>query len=173
MRREIIGILAAIVLAIVAFVWIETFSSSFRSCIEKDHRAAISYLRCTVRFSEEHDKAITALSAILLAIVTGGLVFVGYLQIRTNRAQLRGYVGVASARVIVETNKIPESVVVLKNDGATPARGVMNVSGFAVGPYPQPQKIQFDFKARAQEFRRGTKVDLGAGGTSTSITSIS
>src|SRR6185437_12173675 len=35
---------------------------------------------------------ITALATVLLAFITGGLVVVGYLQIRTTRAQLRAYV---------------------------------------------------------------------------------
>jgi len=47
---------------------------------------------CTARFLEGHNAVITAIATVLLTFVTGGLVWTGYQQIRTVRAQLRAYI---------------------------------------------------------------------------------
>jgi hypothetical protein len=87
----------------------------------------------------------TAAATVLLTFITGGLVIVGYWQIRTIRAQLRAYVFVSAAKVtnVVEGNDIPQVHVYIKNYGQTPAYELRN-------PHrgiPTPQKSR-DRRAR-------------------------
>jgi hypothetical protein len=55
------------------------------------------WAQSALRYIESHDPLITAIATVLLTCVTGGLVFLTYLQIRTTRAQLRAYVFPESA----------------------------------------------------------------------------
>jgi hypothetical protein len=88
--------------------------------------------------------AITAIAAILLTFVTGGLVWVGYVQLRTTRAQLRAYVFVESAHIEgVAIGHTPLANVTIKNFGQTPAFRLrqwarMGFQSFPlVGPIPK------------------------------------
>ncbi len=105
-------------------------------------------LRCTAEFVRTHDAAITAVATVLLTFVTGGLIWVGYMQIRTARAQLRAYVFVSSARVANVADGVPVAHVVIKNFGQTPAYKVVNVSGFALDRYPHPPTLNLLIRNR-------------------------
>jgi hypothetical protein len=122
---------------------------------------------------QAHNAAITAVATVLLTVVTGGLVWVGFRQIATNRAQLRAYVFVSGAKVtnVITGNGIPEAIVGIKNFGQTPAYKVTNVSGIAVDQYPPPATLNLTI--RDAEFSRPSrsKSDLGPGQSEESITS--
>jgi hypothetical protein len=94
-------------------------------------------------FVHIYKEEIGAASGALLTFITAGLVWVGYRQIVTSRAQLRAYVYVHSARVInaAEGEGPLIAHVVIKNFGETPARRVTNVSGFAIDRYPLPETV--------------------------------
>jgi hypothetical protein len=88
--------------------------------------------------------AITAIATILLTFVTGGLVWVGYVQLRTTRAQLRAYAFVESAHIEgVAIGQTPRANVTIKNFGQTPAFRLrqwarMGFQSFPlVGPIPK------------------------------------
>src|ERR1017187_2678201 len=51
-------------------------------------------------FVETHNAAIVAISTVLLALVTGGLVWVAYVQLRTTRRQLRAYVALTPKTIL-------------------------------------------------------------------------
>jgi hypothetical protein len=126
-----------------------------------------------VQFVHTYDKEISALTAVLLVIVTGGLIWVGYRQIWTSRAQLRAYVFVAGVRVtnVVEGDDIPEAIVAIKNFGQTPAYKVVNVSGIAVDRYPVPPTVNLTIAN--VEFRSPgrSRSDLGPTQSEHAITS--
>ncbi len=86
---------------------------------------------CTARFLEAHNAVITAIATVLLTFVTGGLVWAGYQQIRTTRAQLRAYLSIATGEGFrqgaVKGLKFEFRPVVI-NTGQTPAYKV-NISG--------------------------------------------
>src|SRR4051794_27515864 len=48
--------------------------------------------RCAFRFVNKYNPLITALSTLLLTLVTGALVYFGYQQARSMRTQLRAYI---------------------------------------------------------------------------------
>jgi hypothetical protein len=76
-----------------------------------------------------------SLATWLLAVITGGLVIVGYLQIQTSRRQVRAYVSVVSAEIKnVEIGGSPEATVVIRNSGQTPAYGLNGTGGIGMGP---------------------------------------
>lgn len=116
----------------------------------------------------------TAAATVLLVIVTGLLAFVAYLQIKTARRQLRAYVFVHTAKIVVQDDEVtpPVAVVVIKNSGQTPACKLINVSGFASCPYPI-QTMPNLMVSNAEFSAIWTRMDLGAGSTSASTVSIS
>jgi len=84
-------------------------SSDFQACVGQNETnqsgkasdeslpifsVAITYRDCFGRFANENNGAITALATVLLTFVTAGLVWVGYRQIITTRAQLRAYIAI-------------------------------------------------------------------------------
>jgi hypothetical protein len=73
-------------------------------------------------FIHVESNTITAVSTVLLAIITAGLVFVVYVQIITARAQLRAYLLVDQTSVFnVTGDSSPYVEIVFKNTGLTPA----------------------------------------------------
>jgi hypothetical protein len=115
---------------------------------------------------DNHNGAITAVFTVLLTVVTGGLVWTGYVQIRTTRAQLRAYVLTARTIVTNVAQGVPEAEVTIKNFGQTPAYNVISVKGFYVGPYPStPNFIITDREFANPSLSREV---LGPGGTAVS-----
>lgn len=81
--------------------------------------------------------AIEAIATVLLAVVTGILVWVAYRQFTTTRAQLRAYVHLEKINVEdASVNRIPKASFVVKNFGVTPAREVRVDAAIFVAPYP-------------------------------------
>jgi hypothetical protein len=86
--------------------------------------------------------AVLAIATIKLWRATNSLWEAGERQLKhleqTAERQLRAYVFVSSAKVDIhkDSNAAIEAIVVLRNFGSTPASNVINVSGFAVSPYP-------------------------------------
>jgi hypothetical protein len=90
-------------------------------------------MHCILKMLDAHNGAITAVFTALLTFITGGLVWTGYRQITTTRAQLRAYVLTSRTVVtnVVHGDGVPEAHVTLKNYGQTPAHNVISVNGFA------------------------------------------
>src|SRR5262249_37627633 len=122
MLKQILQFAVALLVGSAIFVWVETFSSSFQTCIHQEtakttedhsnnqnYSLAIplrTYARCTERFADTHNAMITALATVLLAVITLGLVWSGVEQQNTTRAQLRAYLSViVGAAVYQERNK--------------------------------------------------------------------
>jgi hypothetical protein len=182
MLRHIVALFAAVLVGLAVFAWLESYSSSesakTTSNQSKDRNNSViivfrSYARCTEKFADLHNALITALATVLLAVITSGLIWSGVEQLKTNRAQLRGYVFVSGARAInvSENAGIPEAHVVIKNFGQTPVYKVMNVSGIAADQFPAPATL--DLTIRGSEFGspRRSKSDLGPTQSEESITS--
>jgi hypothetical protein len=141
------ALLAALLVGLAVFVWVESYSSSFQNCVsqegtkpasnqsaeQKNPLAVIarSYARCTERFADRHNSFITALATILLAVITLGLILGGIDQQRTTRAQSRAYlmsvVGSQFRQGGVRGLKFEFRPVVL-NTGQTPAYDVQVAS---------------------------------------------
>ena len=122
---SIIAIIAAILAAVLGAV----------------SRGNPEWVQSAVSYVESHNPFITALATALLACVTGGLVWLGYLQIRTTRAQLQAYVFPESAAICDGTMLTPPMpakanepgvVLVWKNTGQTPASNVISWAQIAV-----------------------------------------
>lgn len=98
---------------------------------------------CTAQFIEGHNAVITAIATVLLTFVTGGLVWTGYQQIRTTRAQLRAYVFVTSRDFTRQDDKDGKYVHHLKliNTGQTPAKMVQVVSTTRILDHPIDAKF--------------------------------
>jgi hypothetical protein len=91
--------------------------------------------QCTASFVNKYNAVVTAIATVLLTFLTGGLVWTGYLQIHTARAQLRAYVFAESAALADGTTLSPPQpqhanepgvVVAWKNTGQTPAFNVVS-----------------------------------------------
>ena len=102
---------------------------------------SLKWVQSAVHYAESHDPLITAIGKILLACVTGGLVLMTYLQIRTTRAQLRAYVfpesgslydGMALNPPIPAKTNEPGVIFAWKNTGQTPASNVVSWDQLAV-----------------------------------------
>jgi hypothetical protein len=80
-----------------------------------------------------------AFATILLAGITGGLVYFGFEQAKTTRAQLRAYLFLDDPRIEnVGVLNYPLTIVGIKNFGQTPAHGVTAVFSNEVDTYPTP-----------------------------------
>jgi hypothetical protein len=88
------------------------------------------YKQCIGGAISHFNAVITALSTMLLTFVTGGLVWMGYLQISTTRAQLRAYLFLKSAGLYDGTTIAPPDPLLanvpivhaqILNSGQTPA----------------------------------------------------
>ena len=135
-RRHITWPLAA--LACLFLVWGMASTRAFDACINppqtlapaigQRHSGAVlgvgetfsAYGKCTAIFVVKERDTITAVSTLLLAIITVGLGFIARSQYRTSRAQLRAYVGVETANYSVNLPK-HEARVRIRNFGQTPA----------------------------------------------------
>lgn len=157
MLRQTLAILMALFVGFASFVWVASLSSSFQSCIsqEASNNAAqkavgennviviiSAHFRCAARFAESHNGVITAIATVLLTFVTGGLVFTGYQQIQTSRAQLRAYV-VAYGKNCETTPGQFISHVEVKNTGQTPARNLKIISQTCILLHPPTADTDF------------------------------
>jgi hypothetical protein len=118
----------------------------------------------------DYGVAITALATVLLTFVTGGLVWIGYMQVNTTRAQLRAYVFVSKAKVtnVVDGDGMPEAIIVIKNSGQTPARDLLNVGGFAADRYPPRPTLNLTISDRELSVAK-TRISIGPGDISICI----
>jgi hypothetical protein len=152
-------VLLAIALATMALTfWIRESAPSYQKCqanyqaereSEKQEENAASLFvvrglayRCTNRLIESHKDAIIAVATVLLTIVTGFLVWVGYRQVTTTRAQLRAYVVAYGKDIEVMPGRLISHVEVI-NTGQTPARNLKILSQTCVLLHPPP--VGFDF----------------------------
>lgn len=151
-------VLLAIVLAtIVMTFWIRDSAPSYQKCQtnyqaeryrEKQEENAATFFvvrglayRCTNRLIENHRDAILAVATVLLTIVTGFLVWVGYRQITTTRAQLRAYVFIKPYHTDVRPDGKAISIKYsIENTGDTPAYNVQHAGDIRLLPFPLPAK---------------------------------
>jgi hypothetical protein len=113
-------------------------------------------------FIEHHVSAEgwTAFATILLALITGGLVYFGFEQAKTTRAQLRAYLFIDECRIKdVGAMGYPEATVDIKNFGQTPAHGVTAIFALELDTYPTPTGKALETPS-ADELSRS---DLGPG----------
>jgi hypothetical protein len=83
------------------------------------------YWNCAGGFANDNGIAITSLATVLLTIVTGGLVWLGFLQFSTTRAQLRAYI-YPDQMGLFPGSPQPSVYTVFKNFGQTPAPTVVS-----------------------------------------------
>jgi hypothetical protein len=104
---------------------------------------------------------VTAFATVLLALITGGLVLVGYRQIQTSRAQLRAYVSVFGTDCNVKDGRFTSHYEIF-NAGQTPANNMRIISRTCV--LLHPVREDFDFNIPPQRWsrflRQPVKVDL-------------
>jgi hypothetical protein len=128
MLKQILLLAVAILVGLAIFVWVETFSSSFQTCIQQETAISLrDYARCTERFAETHNAMITALATVLLAVITLGLVWSGVEQQNTTRAQLRAYLSVIIGTAVYQERHKGlkfEAKPTILNNGQTPAYNV-------------------------------------------------
>ena len=104
LKRTIILLACALLLGVVIFVLVESFS-----------------------WLDAHNAIITALATVLLAIITLGLVWSGVQQHKTTRAQLRAYLSVIIGTAVYQErdkNFRFEAKPAIVNNGQTPAYNV-------------------------------------------------
>ena len=92
---------------------------------------------------------------------------------KTARHQLRAYVFVLSAEVLIKSDEhsVPEAKVTFKNFGQTPAKGLISRSGFALYPFPNSEMPNIVIAER--EFSGDlTKTDLAPTGENKSSIQI-
>src|SRR2546430_15101291 len=120
-------------LGVLAGLLVVAFESDFPGKI-CEYNQATKYEDCTTysffpfllikvaKTLNDYGVAIAALATVLLTFVTGGLVWVGYIQLRTTRAQLRAYAFVESAHIEgVAIGQPSRAYVTIKNFGQTSA----------------------------------------------------
>lgn len=157
MLRLTIPILTALFTCFAVYIWVASFSSSFQSCASQERSRGTaenggkqnqtvalvaSQLRCATRFADSHNGIITATATVLLFFVTGGLVWTGYQQFKTTRAQLRAYV-IAYGTNIPQRPGHFHSHVEIKNTGQTPARKLHVIAQTCVMLHPPPKGFDF------------------------------
>jgi hypothetical protein len=139
MLRQTLAPLLALFVCVAVFVWIESFSSSFQSCINeqashkgeqstKEHNGSIavviSYARCTGRFVNEHDGGITALATIIIAAFTGTIWAINWNQLAHAHKVERAYISGGGGYGINTSSGIPtvdttQFILTVQNYGKT------------------------------------------------------
>jgi hypothetical protein len=130
-------IAALVIVTLLGFAAIESASPSFQICIDQtqsrdsnqpEERPIYIFdalnIYCAGTFIDQNRDSIIALATMLLALVTGGLVWVAYQQFKTPRAQLRAYLSVvigSGAYQDRSRNIRFEGAPTLRNNGQTPA----------------------------------------------------
>jgi len=152
-KQNILTLVAALGAAILGAGLIVGTSSSFQKCINQASEpktakqqqplekgsaslpVSESYWSCAGQWVNENDGAVTALSTVLLAAITLGLVMLGFEQSRTSRRQLRAYVFPDSGNLYDGSmmtppqparSNCPGLLMNFKNSGATPAKDVVS-----------------------------------------------
>ena len=173
MPRAVQGLTFALVFllaAVATFVYARNDAPSFQHCYSVQYQKNIANteqpdgfsfffkkrlaFECTVRFIEVHNAVITAIATVLLTFVTGGLIWAGYQQIRTIRAQLRAYVTTVPGfsirqggnRGALKFEFRPQ----ILNTGQTPAYKVDIVSRMAFVAIGEVAK--YDFRLPANQY---------------------
>jgi len=95
--RTLVAILLILFVGLSGFVWVESFSSSFQSCMEQQTgreglALIISYSRCSARFVNEHNGGLSALASLMVAAFTFTLWLIASSQLRHARDIDRAYV---------------------------------------------------------------------------------
>jgi hypothetical protein len=95
--RTLVAVLLILFVGLPGFVLVESFSSSFQSCMEQQTgreglALIISYSRCSARFVNEHNGGLSALASLMVAAFTFTLWLIASSQFRhardIDRAQL-------------------------------------------------------------------------------------
>lgn len=172
-------ILCALVLIFGASRFQECVSTNQQSDSTQEAKGSIpgisvlfAYRDCFGNWANENNAPITAVSTLLLFVVTCVLVWVAHNQHTTARIQLRAYVSVTKCKVthVVEGEGqgAAEAVVIIKNSGQTPAKQVTNITGFAFDSYPIPASLKLKVPKISVPH---TKVDLPPGEETAAVTS--
>src|SRR5262249_37295171 len=95
--RTPVAVLLILFVGVAVFVWAESFSSSFQSCMEQqiDREGLaliISYSRCSARFVNEHSGGLSALASLVVAAFAFTLWLIASSQLRHARDIDRAYV---------------------------------------------------------------------------------
>jgi hypothetical protein len=102
-NRHLLAV-AAIFLGFIVLAYVATLSASYGECATKHQQSyfkqnapdflekAGTVLVCEGVTADANGELLTAIATVLLTIVTGGLVWLGWLQFNSTRAQLRAYV---------------------------------------------------------------------------------
>jgi hypothetical protein len=157
MLRQLASLFIALLIVLIAFVWVERYSFSFQQCVSDSTANAAtqnsanqnnpipiivrSYVRCTERFANRYNSLITALATVLLAVITYGLILSGVDQQHTARAQLRAYVMIQSVALTeIHDGGQPDAHITLKNFGQTPATHVSHWARLIFSTFPEPAR---------------------------------
>jgi hypothetical protein len=145
------------VLAIAAFAFAGSQSSSYQECERSPEQQAIWNARtsglhrfsllinCEAAFLNANGGAITGVASVLLAWITYLLVGLGREQGRTTRAQLRAYVSAIPEQAFFEADGRLGIIVQLKNVGVTPAFETQCLWDWRVMPRPGRDEVEFNF----------------------------
>jgi hypothetical protein len=154
MLKQATALFVALLVGLAVFAWVESYSSSFQNCVSHDGAKAVGnqsgnqkdslpvvvsfYVRCTERFADLHNALITALSTVLLTVITLGLILSGVDQQATTRAQLRAYVMIESVAITgISDGQKPDVHISIKNSGQTPASYVTHWAKLGCTTFPE------------------------------------
>src|SRR5262245_48133681 len=138
-----------LILFVGGFVWVESFSSSFQSCMEQQtgHEGLaliISYSRCTARFVNEHNGGLSALASLVVALFTFTLWLIASSQLRHARDIDRAYVSGGGP------GNPPDGpfILTINNYGRTPATLIEYAVEFCelTAIPPRPKYLARDYK---------------------------
>src|SRR5580704_752073 len=181
MLKQFAALMFALVVALGAFILVESYSTSFQQCVSQASNnpsskhsqneikstvvVSLSFVRCTERFADRHNALITALATVLLGVITFGLILSGADQQRTTRAQLRAYLTVEPGKSYRQSRRRNfrfELRPFVVNVGQTPASNVEILSriDFIAPPIPP----NFDFKVvPIKNLPPGSRATIGPG----------
>jgi hypothetical protein len=162
--------LTLIVLSLASPFLARESSSSFQRC-QSEHEAntpgqeqnlsifieRVIARRCTAEFVHTHSPELNAVAAVMLTLVTVGLLWVGYMQIVTTRGQLRAYVFAGECTIGFDGENNPIAIVRVLNTGASPAYKMIVVS--SAKTFWAREVRRFERPKRAE---RTSQMDLGA-----------
>src|ERR1700738_493092 len=100
--------IAALLVCLSVFAWIQTFASSFQNCVSehtghyaqeatKEKNSIIKvfvFSRCSARFVEEHNGGVTALATLIIAAFTATIWAINWGQLRHSHQVERAYISV-------------------------------------------------------------------------------
>lgn len=133
----------------------KTYQAENQKSLDKGRAVApftLGYARCSGLFIYENHGAITALSTVLLAAITFGILWLGFKQSETSRAELRAYLSVTIGAAVFQDHAIPlrfEGKPTLRNNGKTPAYNVRYIGKADIIPDSLVDSYVFSVSAMA------------------------